>query len=124
MSTVGNHEFKSIDSEHQRQSQEPLSILLTGASGYIGGRLLPSLENQGYRLRCLARRPEILTPKVSPSTEVVAGDVLDRASLDNALRGSRRRLLYGPLHELRLVRLRRQTGRRRGTLVKQRRQRV
>jgi len=62
-------------------------VLLTGASGYIGGRLLPSLENQGYRLRCLARRPEILTPKVSPSTEVVAGDVLDRASLDNALRG-------------------------------------
>ncbi|MEQ1679709.1 MAG: SDR family oxidoreductase [Nitrospira sp.] len=62
-------------------------ILLTGASGYIGGRLLPSLENQGYRLRCLARRPEILKPKVSPSTEVVAGDVLDRASLDNAFCG-------------------------------------
>ena len=62
-------------------------ILLTGASGYIGGRLLPSLENQGYRLRCLARRPEILKPKVGPSTEVVAGDVLDRASLDSALRG-------------------------------------
>ena len=46
-------------------------ILLTGASGYIGGRLLPSLEHQGYRLRCLARRPEILKPKVGPSTEVV-----------------------------------------------------
>jgi uncharacterized protein YbjT (DUF2867 family) len=62
-------------------------ILLTGASGYVGGRLLPSLENQGYRLRCLARRPEILKPKVSPSTEVVAGDVLDRPSLDAAMRG-------------------------------------
>jgi len=62
-------------------------ILLTGASGYIGGRLLPSLENQGYRLRCLARHPEILKPKVGPFTEVVAGDVLDRPSLDNALRG-------------------------------------
>jgi len=62
-------------------------ILLTGASGYIGGRLLPLMENQGYRLRCVARRPEILIPKVGPSTEVVAGDVLDRASLDSALRG-------------------------------------
>lgn len=62
-------------------------ILLTGASGYIGGRLLPSLENQGYRLRCLARRPEVLKPKAGPSTEVVAGDVLDRPSLDSALRG-------------------------------------
>jgi len=62
-------------------------ILLTGASGYIGGRLLPSLEQQGYRLRCLARHPEILRPKVGPSTEVVAGDVLDRPSLDSALHG-------------------------------------
>ncbi|TKB62058.1 MAG: NAD-dependent epimerase/dehydratase family protein [Nitrospira sp.] len=62
-------------------------ILLTGASGYIGGRLLPSLEHQGYRLRCLARHPEILKPKVSPLTEVLAGDVLDRPSLDSALRG-------------------------------------
>jgi uncharacterized protein YbjT (DUF2867 family) len=62
-------------------------ILLTGASGYVGGRLLPSLENQGYRLRCLARHPEILKPKVSPSTEVAAGDVLDRPSLKAAMRG-------------------------------------
>jgi uncharacterized protein YbjT (DUF2867 family) len=62
-------------------------ILLTGASGYIGGRLLPSLENQGYRLRCVARHPENLKPKVGLSTEVVAGDVLDRLSLDSALRG-------------------------------------
>ncbi|MBH0209950.1 MAG: NAD-dependent epimerase/dehydratase family protein, partial [Nitrospira sp.] len=59
-------------------------MLLTGASGYIGGRLLPSLEQQGYRLRCLARHPEILKPKVGSSTEVIAGDVLDRGSLDIA----------------------------------------
>lgn len=62
-------------------------ILLTGASGYVGGRLLRSLEDQGYRVRCVARRPEILKPKVGPSTEVLAGDVLDRPSLDSALRG-------------------------------------
>ena len=62
-------------------------ILLTGASGYIGGRLLRSLEDQGYRVRCVARHPEILKPKVGPSTEVVSGDVLDRPSLDSALRG-------------------------------------
>ena len=74
-------------------------ILLTGASGYIGGRLLPSLENQGYRLRCVARHPEILKQKVRPSTEVVAGDVLDRPSLDNALARGRCGLLHGPLHE-------------------------
>ena len=62
-------------------------ILLTGATGYVGGRLLRVLEREGYRLRCLARHPEVLKSRVSPSTEVVAGDVLDRASLDAALSG-------------------------------------
>ncbi len=62
-------------------------VLLTGATGYIGGRLLPMLEKQGYRVRCLARRPEVLRYKVGASTEVVPGDVLERASLDVALNG-------------------------------------
>jgi uncharacterized protein YbjT (DUF2867 family) len=65
---------------------DPSLILLTGATGYVGGRLPQSLEREGYRLRCLARRPEFLRSKVASSTEVVAGDLLDRASLDSALR--------------------------------------
>jgi len=56
-------------------------ILLTGATGYIGGRLLAALEDRGYRVRCMARRPEYLEPKVGPDTEVVRGDVLDPESL-------------------------------------------
>ena len=63
------------------------SVLLTGASGYVGGRLLRVLETRGYRVRCLARRPGLLKARTSPSTEVVQGDVLDRPSLDAALRG-------------------------------------
>jgi uncharacterized protein YbjT (DUF2867 family) len=62
-------------------------MLLTGASGYVGGRLLKLLEERRCRLRCLARLPEALKSKVLPSTEVVKGDVLDRASLDSALQG-------------------------------------
>jgi uncharacterized protein YbjT (DUF2867 family) len=62
-------------------------ILVTGATGYVGGRLLHSLENQGFRLRCLARRPDFLKRKVAQSTDIVAGDMLDRVSLDPALRG-------------------------------------
>jgi uncharacterized protein YbjT (DUF2867 family) len=62
-------------------------VLLTGATGYVGGRLLPLLEQAGVRVRCLARRPESLRSKVGPQTEVVAGDVFDEASLDRALAG-------------------------------------
>lgn len=62
-------------------------ILLTGATGYVGGRLLPQLEGRGRRVRCLARRPEFLASRVAPTTEVVAGDVLDRSSLRPALQG-------------------------------------
>lgn len=62
-------------------------ILLTGASGYVGGRLLGALEGRGERLRCLARRPEYMQSKVSPGTEVVQGDVLDVDSLRRAMEG-------------------------------------
>jgi uncharacterized protein YbjT (DUF2867 family) len=62
-------------------------ILLTGASGYVGGRLLRRLEASNRPLRCLTRRPDVLRDRVGGQTEVVAGDVLDRGSLDRAFRG-------------------------------------
>ena len=63
------------------------AVLLTGATGYVGGRLIPLLEDQPLNLRCLARTPEKLRPAVKETTEVVRGDVLDPTSLDEALRG-------------------------------------
>jgi len=63
------------------------SILLTGASGYIGGRLLPVLQMRGLGVRCLARRPDFLEARVAPGTEVVAGDVMERETLDAAMAG-------------------------------------
>ena len=62
-------------------------ILLTGATGYIGGRLLSLLEHRGDTVRCLTRRPEALAGRVSPLTEVVAGDLIDRDSLSAAFVG-------------------------------------
>lgn len=62
-------------------------VLLTGATGYVGGRLLPALERRGLRVRCLARHPEYLARRVGFRTEVVAGDVLDGDSLERALTG-------------------------------------
>src|SRR5438046_7687382 len=66
---------------------DPPVVLLTGASGYVGGRLLPLLERQPVALRCLARNPDKLRPGVGTSTQVVRGDVLDPASLAEALPG-------------------------------------
>jgi uncharacterized protein YbjT (DUF2867 family) len=67
-------------------SAQPL-ILLTGATGYVGGRLLKALQTAGYPVRCLARRPEFLAPRVSPETDIVKGDCLDAASLPAACAG-------------------------------------
>jgi uncharacterized protein YbjT (DUF2867 family) len=62
-------------------------VLLTGASGYIGGRLLKALEAAGKPVRCLARHPAFLRSRVSSSTEVIQADCLDRASLQPAMAG-------------------------------------
>lgn len=62
-------------------------ILVTGATGYVGGRLVAALEKTGARLRCLARRPEALAGLVATKTEVVKGDCLDPATLPAALLG-------------------------------------
>ncbi len=62
-------------------------ILLTGATGYVGGRLLAALRAADYPVRCLARRPEFLTARVDSGTEVVKGDCLDAASLEPACAG-------------------------------------
>ena len=62
-------------------------ILLTGATGYIGGRLLKALEATGRPLRCLARRPDALRAKAADTTEIVAGDLQDAQALAAALNG-------------------------------------
>ncbi|WP_040591712.1 SDR family oxidoreductase [Schlesneria paludicola] len=62
-------------------------ILLTGATGYIGGRLLTRLQRDGLAVRCLSRRPDALSHLVAASTEVVQGDVFDPQSLTGAFQG-------------------------------------
>jgi uncharacterized protein YbjT (DUF2867 family) len=62
-------------------------ILLTGATGYIGGRLLRRLERQQVAVRCLCRNPEVLSGRVASGTRIVPGDLLEPASLDAAFRG-------------------------------------
>lgn len=62
-------------------------VLLTGTTGYIGGRLLRTLHERGERIRAIARRPEELVGRVPDSVDVVGGDVLDETSLAAAFEG-------------------------------------
>lgn len=62
-------------------------ILLTGATGYLGGRLLHALLARGETVRAMARRPGFLRPRVGARTEVVRGDVFEPESLRAALQG-------------------------------------
>jgi uncharacterized protein YbjT (DUF2867 family) len=62
-------------------------ILLTGATGHIGGRLLRSLQEAGWPVRCLTRRPHELLTEIGGRTEIAKGDVLDQESLVVAMRG-------------------------------------
>ena len=63
-------------------------VLVTGASGYIGGRLVPELLGRGHRVRCLARTPSKLDDAPwRDQVEVVAGDVTRPDTLVEALHG-------------------------------------
>jgi uncharacterized protein YbjT (DUF2867 family) len=80
MSDLTYKEKRTRDSPARR-------VLLIGATGYVGGRLLAELERREVVLRCFARRPEALQGRAAPSTEIVGGDVLDPAAVARALAG-------------------------------------
>jgi len=61
-------------------------VLVTGATGYVGGRLVPRLLDSGYRVRVLVRDPRRLQGRPwLEAVEVVQGDVLDPKSLPAAM---------------------------------------
>jgi uncharacterized protein YbjT (DUF2867 family) len=69
-------------------SSPPL-CLVTGASGYIGGRLVPELLAAGYPARCMARDPGKLSDRPwSGEVEVAAADAMDPAAVRRALDGA------------------------------------
>jgi uncharacterized protein YbjT (DUF2867 family) len=71
------------------------TVLVVGATGYVGGRLVPRLVTTGYDVRCMVRNPG----KVQcADVEVVAGDVFDEASVRAAMAGVD--VLYYLVHSL------------------------
>lgn len=73
-----------------RQPSTEAPILVTGATGYVGGRLVVRLLEAGHRVRVLVRDPERLAGRAwSDRVEVARGDVLDAPSLPPAFAGIR-----------------------------------
>ena len=58
-----------------------LNVLVLGATGYIGGRLVPCLLERGHRVRCLVRNPQKISGKKWDGVEVMKGDVLRKETL-------------------------------------------
>ncbi len=64
------------------------NILVAGATGYVGGRLVPRLLGDGYQIRILARNPSQLQGRSWHNrVEVVCGDVLSPETLPGAMQG-------------------------------------
>jgi uncharacterized protein YbjT (DUF2867 family) len=65
-----------------------MKILVTGATGYIGGRLVPLLLEQGYQVRVLVRDPMRIQGRPwAALVEVAVGDLEDAATAQQALAG-------------------------------------
>ncbi|NBM16150.1 SDR family oxidoreductase [Streptomyces sp. GC420] len=72
---------------HDHDEPDGLRCLVTGATGYIGGRLVPGLLQEGYRVRCLARSPrKVAGHPWAGEVEVAEGDVTDAGSVARAMR--------------------------------------
>ena len=59
-------------------------LLLTGTTGYVGGRLLKALEKKNIPVRCLVRRPGVLEGRIESTTELFQADVFEEKSLSGA----------------------------------------
>lgn len=81
-----SHELYCADLP-SRPQPEAGKILVTGANGYIGGRLIPELLDRGYDVRVMVRKNSPEYFKRWPGVEIAIADALDINSLSNALKG-------------------------------------
>lgn len=80
--------------------RSPRTVVVLGATGYVGGRLVPRLLAEGHHVRVLVRDASRLEGREwKERVEVFAGDALRRESLDDALHGAD--ALYYLIHSMR-----------------------
>src|SRR6478609_9427357 len=73
-----------------QDNKNTIKILVTGATGYIGGRLVPRLLNKGYHVRAAARSVKKLQSRpwgIHENLECVSMDVFDPQSIQTAMEG-------------------------------------
>ncbi len=68
-------------------------ILVTGATGFVGGHLIKRLIAEGYKIRCLVRDPSKASMIISAGAEPVTGDISEPESLKEAVSGVE--IIYG-----------------------------
>lgn len=77
------HEFHDVCAQHTSRR-----ILVTGATGYVGGRLVPALLHAGFTVRAMSRKESSLKRfSWYSGVETVEADLTDRKSMENALEG-------------------------------------
>ena len=76
----------------------PTRVLVLGATGYIGGLLVPKLLAEGHDVRCMVRDPARLRAPWAADVDVVRGDVLQPDMLSPAFAG--REALYYLVHSM------------------------
>ncbi|HEX6307346.1 MAG TPA: NAD-dependent epimerase/dehydratase family protein [Longimicrobiales bacterium] len=78
-------------------------VFMTGASGFIGGRLARALDARGYRLRCLVRAPERAAHLAMLGAELVVGDAADENVLRKGMASARYAIHLAGRYDLGLV---------------------
>ena len=79
----------SVDDSVGASKQRPV-VLVTGATGYVGGRLVPALLQRGYAVRCVVREPRKLAERPwrdDPNVEVRSLDLQQQDALTDAMKG-------------------------------------
>ena len=75
---------KTIISHENEYKSKPYSVLVTGATGFVGNRLISALVEKGYKIKALSRR----NIPSKESVKFVQADAFDVHSLSNAMKGT------------------------------------